>query len=143
MIAYVAQGVGYGFVGAAGPGPFQTYVISQALKLGWRRALTAALAPLISDGPIIMLVLLALSQVPSSMQRFLHVASGLFLVYLAWRAWGSWRGSRSDLPVSRASSDHTLLKAVTMNLLSPGAYAYWSLVAGPTFLAGWRNAPLR
>lgn len=142
MIPYVVQGVGYGFVGAAEPGPFQAYIISQALKLGWRRTLNAALAPLISDLPIILLVLLVLSQIPPSMQRFLHVASGLFLAFLAWRAWSSWHRRGPEVRVSTAFSDRTLLKAVMMNLLSPGPYIYWSLVAGPSLLAGWRNAPM-
>lgn len=142
MIPYLVQGVGYGFVGAAQPGPFQAYIISQALRLGWRRTLSAAFAPLISDAPIILLVLLVLSQVPPFMQRFLHIASGLFLAFLAWRAWSSWRRHRPDVPVSTASSDRTLLKAVMMNLLSPGPYIYWSLVAGPSLLTGWHNTPV-
>ena len=75
------------------------------------------------------------------MQRFLHIASGVFLLYLGWRAGSSWRAKRPNLPEAQEASDHTLFKAVIMNLLSPGAYAYWSLVAGPTLLAGWRNAP--
>ena len=141
MIAYVVQGLGYGFAGAAQPGPFQTYVISQALKVGWRRALPAALAPLISDGLIILLVLLVLNRVPPSMERILHVASGLFLAYLAWRAFRNWRARHSLVPVVEQSSDRTVLNAVIMNLISPGPYIYWSLVAGPTLLAGWRTAP--
>ena len=77
MIPFVLQGVGLGFVGAAAPGPFQAYIISQALRLGWRRTLGAALAPLISDPPIILLVLLALSRIPPSMQHLMNIASGL------------------------------------------------------------------
>ncbi len=141
MIAYVVQGLGYGLAGAAQPGPFQTYVIPQALKVGWRRALPAALAPLISDGPIILLVLLVLNRVPPSMERILHVASGLFLAYLAWRAFRNWRARHSRAPIVGQSSDRTVLNAVIMNLISPGPYIYWSLVAGPTLLAGWRAAP--
>jgi threonine/homoserine/homoserine lactone efflux protein len=142
MIPYFVQGAGYGFVGAAQPGPFQAYVISQSLRLGWRRTLSAALAPLISDAPIITLVMLILSQIPLSMQRVLHTASGLFLIFLAWRAWSSWRQQNPDLPTSIGFSDRTLLKAVVVNLLSPGPYIYWSLVAGPALLVGWRNAPV-
>ena len=141
MIPFSLQGVGYGFVGAASPGPFQAYIISQTLRLGWRRTLGAALAPLISDPPIILLVLLVLSRIPPSMQHFLHIASGLFLAFLARRAWISWRRDRAGVPVPAASSDRTLLKAVVMNFLSPGPYVYWSLVAGPTLLAGWRDSP--
>ena len=32
-----------------------------------------------------------------------------------------------------------VLNAVVMNLISPGPYLYWSLVAGPAMLKGWRE----
>ena len=138
VITYIVQGIGYGFAGASQPGPFQTYLIGQTLKNGWRRSLPMALAPLFSDGPIIILVLLVLSQLPASMLRLLHGASGLFLLYLAWDAFAS---RRRGTGVPAASGNPGFLKAVFMNLISPGPYIYWSLVAGPTFLAGWRAAP--
>lgn len=141
MILYVIQGIGYGFAGAVQPGPFQTYIISQTLRIGWRRTLPASLAPLISDGPIILLVLLVLSQVPSSLQRVLHIASGLFIGYLALGAFGRWRHTDPASAAPVASGHQTVLKAVIMNLISPGPYIYWSLVAGPTLLAGLRNSP--
>ena len=28
-----------------------------------------------------------------------------------------------------------------MNLLSPGPYIFWSILAGPTLLRGWRESP--
>lgn len=141
MIAFVVQGIGYGFAGASQPGPFQTYAISQTLKNGWRRSLSIALAPLISDGPIILLVLLALSRVPASMQRVLHLASGCFLLYLAAGAFKSWRRAAGRAGESIEPAHQSMLKAVFMNFISPGPYVYWSLVAGPAFLAGWRDAP--
>ena len=64
MLAYVVQGIVYGLTASVQPGPFQTYVMSQALSRGWRRTLPAAFAPLLSDGPIIVGVLLLLRQVP-------------------------------------------------------------------------------
>ena len=73
MWLYIVQGIGYGLAAAAQPGPFQTYLISQTLVKGWKRTLPAALAPLLSDGPIIALCLLVLSQVPIWFQRFLYI----------------------------------------------------------------------
>jgi hypothetical protein len=32
-------------------------------------------------------------------------------------------------------------KAVVMNMLSPGPYIFWTLVAGPVLVAGWRESP--
>jgi len=141
MIVYLLQGAGLGFMGASQPGPFQAFIISQSLQLGWRKALRAALAPLLSDGPIILLVLLLLRQVPQFLQRSLFIAGGLFLLLLAWYAWNSWRDQAGERVATDNISDHTLLKAVAMNFLSPGPYIYWSLVAGPIFLTGWRESP--
>jgi len=138
---YVIQGIGYGFAAAVQPGPFQTYIVTQTLNNGWRNTLLAAFAPLISDGPIIVLVLLVLSQVPAWMQRFLYVASGLFVLYLAVNAFIGWRNFETAGMAAPPSSQQSLFRAAAMNVLSPGPYIYWSLVTGPVLLAGWREAP--
>jgi threonine/homoserine/homoserine lactone efflux protein len=143
MFLILVQGIGLGFAGAVQPGPFQTYLISQTLKNGWKRTLPAALAPLISDPFIILLVLLVLSRVPASLQRALHLVSGLFILYLAWGAFASWQKARKAKEPSLESSAQSLLKAVIMNFISPGPYLYWSLVAGPTLLSAWRQVPSR
>ena len=141
MLGYIVQGLGYGFTAAVQPGPFQTYVLSQALNRGWRRALPMALAPLLSDAPIITLMLLVLSQVPDQLQRFLHIASGLFILYLAWGAFQAWRTFDADAQLDATPPQQSLLKAALMNMISPGPYIFWSLVTGPILLEGWREAP--
>lgn len=143
MIASLIQGIGLGFAGAVQPGPFQAFSIGQTLKNGWRRSIWISLAPLISDGPIILLVLLVLSRVPPSLQQALHLASGLFLLWLAWGAFKSWREAREQRDVRQDHGGTTMVKAVLMNFISPGPYIYWSLVAGPLFLEAWRSAPSR
>jgi threonine/homoserine/homoserine lactone efflux protein len=141
MLVYLIQGIGYGFVAAVQPGPFQAYVISQALNRGWRHALPMALAPLVSDGPIIALVLLVLSQVPDSLRRFLYIASGLFILYLAWGAFVAWRDFDPAASLTTTDNQQGLLKAALMNLLNPGPYLFWSLITGPILLEGWRETP--
>jgi threonine/homoserine/homoserine lactone efflux protein len=141
MPVYVIQGIGYGFAAAVQPGPFQAYIVAQTLNNGWRNTLLAAFAPLISDGPIIALVLLVLSQMPEWMQRFLYVASGLFVLYLAVNAFMGWRNFDTASVTAPPSRQQSLLRAAMMNMLNPGPYIYWSLVTGPVLLAGWREAP--
>ncbi len=140
MWVYLLQGVTYGLAGAATPGPLQTFFIAQTVKHGWRRTLPAALAPLLSDAPIVLLVLFVLSRVPNSFQRILHLVSGLFILYLARGAYIAWR-DYDPADLARPVSDRTLLKATAMNLINPNPYIYWSLVAGPAFLAGWHETP--
>jgi threonine/homoserine/homoserine lactone efflux protein len=141
MWLYIVQGIGYGFAAAVQPGPFQTYLISQALMKGWRKSLPSALAPLISDGPIITLCLLVLSQVPAWLQRFLYIAGGLFVLYLAYGAYKSWKSFDPHLPATETGTRQTLLKAALTNLLSPGPYIFWTLVTGPILIRGWGENP--
>jgi threonine/homoserine/homoserine lactone efflux protein len=141
MWIYILQGIGYGLAAAAQPGPFQTYLISEALTKGWKRTLPAAFAPLISDGPIIALSLLVLSQVPSWLQRFLYIAGGIFLFYLAYGAYKSWKNFDAQIPYRETETRQSILKAALINTFNPNPYIFWSLVTGPIFLAGWRETP--
>ena len=142
MWLYLLQGIGYGLAAASQPGPFQTYLISQTLTRGWKRTLPAALAPLVSDGPIILICVLVLSQVPAWMQRILYIAGGLFILYLAYGTYNSWKNFDSRLPSVETGTQQSILKAALMNALSPGPYIFWTLVTGPILLKGWRETPV-
>lgn len=142
MWLYILQGIGYGFAAAAQPGPFQTYIISQSLAKGWRKTILAALAPLVSDPPIITLCLFVLSQVPIWFQRFLYIAGGLFILYLAYGAYKAWKHFDSNIPASESGTGQSIWKAAMMNALSPGPYIFWSLVTGPILIRGWRETPM-
>jgi threonine/homoserine/homoserine lactone efflux protein len=142
QIVLLLQGVALGLSAAASPGPFQAYLISQALSGGWRRAAPVAFAPLISDGPIIIGALLLLDQLPPVFLRIISFAGGIFVLYLAWGLWKQWRLAAPTAEVESANPSATvprdaqvLWRGVMMNLLSPGPYTFWTLVTGPILLA--------
>jgi len=141
MWIYLLQGIGYGLIAASQPGPFQTYLISQTLARGWKRTLPAALAPLISDGPIILICVLVLSQVPAWLQGFLYIAGGLFILYLAYGAYKAWKNFNQSIPITESGTQQNVLKAALMNVLNPNPYIFWTLVTGPILLNGWRETP--
>ena len=142
MLTYLIFGITYAFAAAVQPGPFQTYIISQTLKKGWRSTLPAAFAPILSDGPIILIVLLLLSTVPDNFAYILRICGGLFLLYLGINAFISWRKFDTDKSISIDSSKQTLFNAALVNFLNPAPYLGWSLIMGPLFLEGWRVAPI-
>ena len=133
MFLYFLQGLTFGFAAAVQPGPFQTYLISQTISRGWRRTLPAVLAPLLSDGPILALVLLVLSRVPENVVQILRLAGGAFVIYLAVGAFKTWR-SFSGQPAAARSGPNSLFQAAFVNLLSPNPYLFWSLVGGVVYL---------
>ena len=141
MWIYILQGIGFGVAAASQPGPFQTYLISQSLINGWRRTLPAALAPLVSDGPIIALCMLVLSQVPVGMEKALYAVSGMFILYLAFGSYASWRGNTMTVTAENTTRQ-SVWKAALMNSLSPGPYIFWTLVTGPILVSGWRESPV-
>jgi threonine/homoserine/homoserine lactone efflux protein len=142
MWIYIFQGIGFGLAAASQPGPFQTYIISQTLTRGWKRTLPAALAPLVSDGPIILVCLFVLSQVPAWLQKFLYIAGGLFIVYLAYGTYRSWKNFDSQILQPESTGGQSVLKAAMMNALNPNPYIFWTLVTGPILLKGWHEAPV-
>ncbi|HEY3313455.1 MAG TPA: LysE family transporter [Anaerolineales bacterium] len=141
MGIFLLQGLGLGFAAVVQPGPFMAYLINQTLTRGFRKSWLAAFAPLVSDGPIILLALLVLSQMPAWLQRSLNLASGTFILYLAWRAYRQWRNYISPEQAVIPARQQNILQAVLINIINPMPYIYWSLVTGPILLAGWREGP--
>lgn len=142
MVSYLIFGITFAFAAAVQPGPLQTYIISQTLKKGWRATLPAAFAPIISDGPILLLVLFLLSNVPPNFILMLRIGGGLFLLYLGFRAFQEWRKFDVAANIPADTDQRTLISAVIVNLLNPAPYLGWSLILGPLFLEGWKIAPL-
>jgi len=142
MWVYLLQGIGYGLAAASQPGPLQTYLVSQSVTRGWKRALPAALAPLVSDGPIIFICLLALSQMPAWTERFLYIVGGLFVLYLAWGTFKSWINFEMQAASIESTGGQNIFKAALTNILNPNPYIFWTLVTGPVLIKGWRETPV-
>jgi threonine/homoserine/homoserine lactone efflux protein len=141
MFAYLTRGLVLGFSAAAQPGPLQAYLLSQTIANGWRRTLLATFAPLLSDGPIILLVLLVLTRTPDWFLNGMQVLGGLFLLYLAWGAYRSYKNTVAFETPSANTTNQSIVKAALMNGLSPNPYIFWGTIGGPLFIAGWRQSP--
>jgi threonine/homoserine/homoserine lactone efflux protein len=141
MLPYLILGGTFAFGAAVQPGPLQAYLFSQALAYGWRRTMPAALSPLVSDGPIIALVVLVLTRLPARFEAGVRCGGGIFLIYLAVNALRSWRRYTLASAPGAGSARRSLLRGTVVNLLNPNPYLGWSLVLGPLLLAGWREAP--
>jgi threonine/homoserine/homoserine lactone efflux protein len=137
-LSYVVLGASYGFAAAVQPGPFQAYLVAETLVQGWRRTAPAALAPLVSDVPIVALVLVVLSRLPVLLLRALQVGGGVFLLYLAV---GAARSAYRYRPGAGAPARVTFAKAVVINLVNPNPYLGWGLVLGPMAVTAWRRDP--
>jgi threonine/homoserine/homoserine lactone efflux protein len=145
LLPLLIQGLALGLAAAASPGPFQAYLINQALANGFRRAAPVAFAPLIADIPIVVASLLLLDQLSPAFLRIINIAGGLFVLYLAFSLWMSWRAGRNKAyPASTETPPGTLRsslgRGIIMNLFSPGPYTFWFLVSGPILVSALRDS---
>lgn len=142
MFSSLLLGSGFAFAAAIQPGPLQAYLLSSVAQHGWRRTLPAALSPLLSDGPIILVVLLVLTRLPDSVSRLLQAAGGLLLLYFAWNSYREWRRGPASAADGNTRAPRTLLQAAGINFLNPNPWLGWSLVMGPALLAAFDESIL-
>ena len=130
MVNFLAMGSILGLSAGFAPGPLLTLVISETLQHDIRAGVKVALAPMITDLPIIMLTLFILVKL-SGFHRVLGIIScmgGLFVLYLGWQSIVT-KGVELNLQGTRPKS---LAKGIIVNTLNPHPYLFWFGVGGPT-----------
>jgi threonine/homoserine/homoserine lactone efflux protein len=103
-----------------------TLVLSHALQHGWREGCKVALAPFVTDAPIIVLAV-GLASHAAEVQRVLGVlsiAGGLFVLYLAV---DTIRPTPTNLDAPNARP-RSFMKGALANLLSPNPWLFWMTV---------------
>jgi len=139
MFSSLVSGIVLGLSAGFSPGPFLTLVLSHSIEHGAREGIKVALAPLITDVPIILISTLVLTRLAG----FHHVlgaitlAGGLFLSYLAFE---SFRIRGFD-PGARRAEPRSLRKGVLVNFLNPHPYVFWLTVGSPILLKGFAESP--
>ena len=136
---FLLRGLALGFGSGMSPGPFLALVVSSSLRGGFRHGAAVALAPLVSDLPVILASMLLLSQLP---QQVLAALSMLGAVVLAWYAYESFRDARAvSLVAMRANAGGTppardaLRRGVLVNLLNPNPWMFWITIGGPLLVS--------
>lgn len=148
LLALFMQGAALGVSAAASPGPMQTFLISETLIGGFKRSLPIAFAPLATDFPIVLLILIVLKQLPPGASRILSLVGGLYVLYIAWGLWQALSraragaGQKFNAVDAEASPWKLLRRAILMNFLNPNPYLFWGLVGGPILLGALDQSAL-
>lgn len=141
IIGFLLIGISYALSAGLQPGPLQAFFLAKVAEGGWRRALPAAFAPLVSDGPIALVSILLLRALPGSFQSWLQLAGGMTLLTFAWSAFRNSRREQPPAADNPSSTPKTLGQAALINLLNPNPYLGWSLVMGPAVISAWKAGP--
>jgi threonine/homoserine/homoserine lactone efflux protein len=139
MVASLTAGIVLGLSAGFSPGPFLALVISHSLKHGPREGIKVAMAPLITDAPIVLISTLLLTRLVHShvLLGGITLAGSLFLSYLAYESFRT-KGLNADLELAEPRS---LSKGVLVNFLNPHPYLFWLTVGSPIIIRGWGESP--
>ncbi len=129
MIGFLTIGALLGLSAGIAPGPLLALVISETLRYDIKSGIKIALAPVITDAPIILLTLL----LSASLSEFNYIlggisfAGGAFILYLGISSIRC-KGADVDINATNAAS---LRKGILANALSPHPYLFWFTVGAP------------
>jgi threonine/homoserine/homoserine lactone efflux protein len=131
-LGFLACGCVFGLAGGFTPGPTTTVVIAQTLRFGLGDGVKVAIAPLLTDAPIIVVSVVLVGQLAKvePVLGFVTLLGALFLGYLAMESFGV-RGVELG---QEGAAAHSLKKGFIANLLNPHPYLFWFVIGAPTLL---------
>ena len=125
------------------PGPLLTLVISETLQHDIKSGVKVALAPIITDLPIIIFTLLILAKLTNfhNILGIISLIGGFFILFMGCESIRT-KGIELNLQEPKPKS---LTKGILANALNPHPYLFWFSVGAPIMTKAMRQdiiAPL-
>ena len=127
-LAGAALGLSAGFA----PGPLLSLVLSQTLAHGPGEGVKVALAPILTDAPIILAAWLVLSRLAGT-PAILGVVALVGAALLCRYAWDCFQAPPPDAG-DPAKAPRSVVRGVAANFANPHPYLFWATVGVPYLL---------
>ena len=129
MLKYLMTGIVLGLSAGISPGPLLTLVLSETIKHGTKSGIRVAMAPLLTDLPIVLLCYFGISRLDNSntLLGFISIIGAFYIVYLGIQ---SLKTSDIQYQTNKMTSQ-SLLKGVVANFSNPHPYLFWLTVGIP------------
>ncbi|MDJ0808424.1 MAG: LysE family translocator [Gammaproteobacteria bacterium] len=132
MWSTLSFGIIFGLSAGISPGPLLAVVITQSLRHGSVEGAKVAVAPLLTDLPIIGMVLLVFNLLPD-LDFALGLASFAGAGFILFLGLQTLRVQAEDYTDS-AESPRSYTQGILVNALSPHPYLFWLSVGVPTLI---------
>ncbi len=139
MLSFLSAAIVLGLSLGFSPGPLLALVISQTLQHGIKEGVKVAVAPLLTDFPIMLISLFVLTSFVSFRPIFggISVVGGLFVLKLAYES----LRTKDFVIASQKTAPRSLIKGALVNALNPHPYVFWLTVGAPTIIKAWASSP--
>ena len=141
VLSLSVAGVALGVIEGIKPGPLLTMVIRETLSGGLRAGVWTAAAPIFTDGPLIIVSLLAASWI-STRPSLLIVISILGAAYLLKMGLECFSIEPPSSDLAEVDVSDSFKRGVLTNLLNPNVYIFWFLIGGPLMASVADEEPL-
>ena len=132
MTEFLIAGIILGLSAGIAPGPLLTLVISETIQHNIKAGIKVALAPVVTDLPIVLLTFFIISKL-SSFNIILGIISlcgALFLLYMGYENIQT-KNIENNFMDTKPKS---LTKGIIANTLSPHPYLFWLSVGSPMII---------
>lgn len=129
MIDFLTIGIVLGLYAGFAPGPLLALTVSETLQHGMASGMKVAVAPIITDLPIIIFAVFVLSR----FSGFHHVLGGVSLIggcFVLYLGYNSLRTKGVSIHLEEKGPG-SLVKGILVNALSPHPYLFWFSVGAP------------
>jgi threonine/homoserine/homoserine lactone efflux protein len=132
MLSYLTIGAILGLSAGFAPGPLLALVVSETLQHDIKAGIKIALAPILTDLPIIIITVFVLAKLARFQQilGIISIIGGCFILYLGIK---NIKTKGVDI-VKDSTFPKSLQKGILVNALSPHPYLFWFTVGAPTTL---------
>lgn len=139
LYQYLTLGFVFGLSAGISPGPFLTLIINQTIKHNITEGAKVAIAPVITDIPIMLVSVFILSKLSNVniFLSFISLAGAIFLTYLGME---SLKTSGIEIN-SMKTSPRSLQKGIITNALNPHPYIFFFTVGGPLIIKAYKINP--
>jgi threonine/homoserine/homoserine lactone efflux protein len=129
MLSFLITGTILGLSAGFAPGPLLALVISETMEHGVRGGIKVALAPILTDLPIIIVTVFVLAKL-SDFQSVLGIISIIGALFILYLGINNLRTKGIELDLDK-SSPKSFQKGIIVNALSPYPYLFWLSVGAP------------
>lgn len=130
LLHYLSYGLFLGMQAGLAPGPVSTLIVTESLAHGRRAGMKIALVPLLTDLPVVALVIPLLYFLTSGAGTVIGVFSIIGALILCYLGYESLTVTREQFEQGQAPRI-SLGKAIAANFFNPNLYIYWLGLCGP------------
>jgi threonine/homoserine/homoserine lactone efflux protein len=135
MWYYLFSGITLGLSAGVSPGPLMALVLSETLSKGKKAGIYVALAPLLTDLPIIIMSLLMIDFL-SSFHAAIGCLSFAGALYLLWLSKENFQARQ--FKINTGGGGQSFKKGILANFLNPAPYLFWISIGSPLMVKGWQ-----